>query len=304
MARAVDEQTQPGVPAKISDKRRRQDVANDESIYREVDQELAEDRLWNNIRRRGPLLAVVAVAIVGAVGASQFINAQKNAAGAQAARAYDALNQTLEESPDDAVPALELFIESAPDGYAALGRFRLAAQLARDGEKDRALAQYRSIYGDDSLPGRFRDLARIRAAHISIDESRDAVIADIGDLENAETPLGPYAREILGVAALSAGDYETAHALFQRLLITPSAPAPLRARAEEFAALAASAKAGVDISWNISETGPSIEDLQDALAPAAPVVNEPAGDDPLGEEHGPDDGHDHSGADEETEGEE
>ena len=256
-------------PGHFIDTGHRRHVANDETIFREVDQELAEDKLWTRLRRQGPALIGIAVLIVAVVAVSQYLSGRTQARENAAARDYADLQQTLTESPEDAVAALELFVEEAPDGYGALARFQLAARLASEGERDRALEQYRTIYGDDDLPGRFRDLARLRAAHISIDNGRDAVIADIGDLETAASPLALYAREILGLASLDAGDFETAQAAFRRLMSDPTAPPSMKARAEEFAALASEAKAGVDISWPEDAGRTTVDDLIDALGPDA-----------------------------------
>ena len=244
-------------------------MANDETIFREVDQELAEDRLWTDIRRRGPFLLGLAFLVVAAVAVTQVMRAQKASVENEAARAYNDVLTTINETPEDAEAALELFLDDAPDGYAALARFRLASGLARDGETTRALELYRAIYGNGDLPRRFRDLARLRAAHISVDQGRDAVLTDIGDLENADTPLARYAREILAIAALDAGDYEYARTTFRTLMTDPASPPALKARAEEFAALASQGRAGIDIAWPENAGRTTVDDLVNALGASA-----------------------------------
>ncbi|MEL7240643.1 MAG: hypothetical protein AAGK78_17425, partial [Planctomycetota bacterium] len=70
-----------------------------------------------------------------------------------------------------------------------------------------------------------------------------------------------YAREIAGVAALDASDFETAQSIFERLSLAPEAPDALRQRAEEFSALASAGKAGAALTTEVQ-----LQDLSTALS--------------------------------------
>lgn len=238
-------------------------MANDESLFREVDQNLAEDNLWNNIRKRGPFVLAAAIGIVAVVGVFQFTETRRQSIAKQAARDFQQLQETLGEAPEDAEAALELFIDSAPAGYQALARMRLAALLSSEGNRKGAIAQYRAIYNDSASAQRIGDLARLRAAFLSLEDGREAVLADIGELENDPGQMGIYAREVVAMAAISAGDYQTAETMFRGLAINLDATASLRARAEEFAALASAGKSGISLDWPESSTG--IDSFLDAL---------------------------------------
>lgn len=222
-------------------------MANDESILREVDQELAEDDLQQKLRKFGPALIGAGAAIVLGVAGWQFWNAREEAtAKAQALEFNDAV-ELLAEDQDGGRGALSA-VGEAGGGYGVLARLQEAASYARGGERLRAVETYRLVYNDRSAQARVRDYARLRAAYLSLTDGRDAVLSDLGDLTESGGAFSTYAKEVSALAALGEGDYETAQSMFRELTLDLTAPAPLRTRAEDFAALAATGKAGVNIS--------------------------------------------------------
>jgi len=223
-------------------------VTNDESAFREVDQSLAEDRQWEFFSQNAPMVIGAASVIVLAVGSWQFMKAQQKSAAENAAIEFRDVVVTLEKTPDEGREALSAFAADAPDGYGVLAQFRQAASLARSGAREDALVIYREIYEDGRASKRLTDLARIRASYLSISDGRDAVLRDIGALSEDGSAFGAYAREIVGVAALAAEDFETAQSMFERATLELTAPENIRLRAEEFAALAAAGKAGVNLT--------------------------------------------------------
>ena len=238
-------------------------MTNDESLLREVDEGLAEDNLWRTISARGPAIIGAAVALVAGVAGWQFYESQSSAAADKAARAYREV--LAAEENDGAAPLRERltsFLEDAPGGYDALARFQIAAAAAREGDREAALAQYRELYDGGGASARLRDLARLKAAYLALEDGRDAVIAALGKLEADETALGFLARELLGVAALKAGDYQTAETMFLEAKNADDTPAGVRARASEFAALARVGKSNGALEW------PKPQSAADAAAAA------------------------------------
>ncbi len=264
-------------------------MANDESVLKEVDQELAEERQWAMFRKYGPAAIGAGAAVVLAVGAWQVWNARKDAgAKAEALEFRDAV-ELLEEDPSGGRTALEGLIEEHNSGYSLLAAFQRAASFARDGERAAAINAFRKIYQDGGAPKRLRELARMRAAYLSLDDGRDSVLNHLGDLAESESAYAPLAKEIAGLAALQAQDYETALSVFRTLSIDIGAPEAVRNRAEEFAALAASGKAGVNITGEMR-----IDDLLSVLGEAA----EPTGEDGHTHADGEEGAHSHDEAEE------
>ncbi len=222
-------------------------MANDDTILREVDQELAEERQWAMFRRHGAFVIGGALAIVLGVAGWQLWNAQKDAAAKEHALEFRNALEVLDENVEDGQAALTAVAEEG-GGYGLLAKFYEAASYASEGERAKALEVYRGLYNDSSVSRRLREFARLRAAHQSLADGRDAVISDLGDLPQSEGPFAPYAREISALAALGAKDYETAHSEFTQLSLDNASPETVRSRAEDFAALAAAGRAGVNIT--------------------------------------------------------
>jgi len=218
-------------------------VTNDDTILREVDQALAEDKTATAFQKNLPLILGAAFVAIAGVGGYQFWQSNRTAAAEQASRAYEEAVKAGEG--DEAKAQFEALAKGGGGGYATIAKMRLAGEHASQGETSKALGLYRDVYSAGGASKRVRDLARLRAASLSISEGRDAVIKDVGALETDATPIGDYARELLALAALKAADYQTAETMFLKAAASLDAPEPVRQRAKEFAAIAAAGKSGV-----------------------------------------------------------
>lgn len=219
-------------------------MTNDDTILREVDQALAEDTASQSIRKHLPAIVAAGLIVVGGVGGWQFWTAQRTAAATKASAAYDEALRNA--GGEEATKTLETLADGR-GGYAALAKMRLAGDHAAKGENDKALALYRDVYAGGGGSKRLKDMARLKAAYLSLGDSREAALTDVGALETDETAIGFFAREILALAAFKAGDYQRAEEMFLKAAASPDAPEGVRLRAAEFAALASAGKAGVEI---------------------------------------------------------
>ena len=253
-------------------------MTTDDPILREVDQALAEDKTATEFKKNLPLIIGAAIAMVAGVGGYQAYQANKTAAAEKASLAYQSAIDAGEG--EEAEKQLET-LAAGDSGYAQIARMRLAGEHAAHGEKEKALSLYREVYGASGGSKRLKDLARIRAAYLSVADGRDAVIRDIGALETDTSALGHYAREILALASLRAKDFQTAETMFLKAAADLTAPEPIRQRAKEFAALATAGKSGVELPSFEASTKSEAEilleqleaagsDLSSIIAPAAP----------------------------------
>ena len=217
-------------------------MSSQEDVFiREVDEDLQQDNQLAFLRRYGPLLAAAGVLLLLIVGGAEVLEARGEAARAEASEAYA---ETLERGAEP--DALLSFAETAGGGYAALARMRAAGLFARAGSQQEALAAYALVYGDDDLPAALRDLARVRAGYLALEEggaAADGIVVSVGS-----EPLLPFAREVSGLAAMARGDHRTAAATFRAIEATETAPADLRGRAGALAALAEAGEAGVPLT--------------------------------------------------------
>jgi len=216
---------------------------NDDMMLREVDQALAEDETSQSIKKNLPAIIAGALIIIVGVGGWQIWDAQRAAASAKASAAFDGALKSA--GSEDGTKELRSLADGS-GAYAALAKLRLANERAAAGEREAALALFREVYSGGGASKRVKDVARLRASYLSLADNREAVLKDIGDLETDQTALGFYAREVIGLAALKAGDYQSAEEMFRKAASSPDAPEPVRLRAAEFAALAGAGKAGVE----------------------------------------------------------
>ncbi|MEM8771072.1 MAG: tetratricopeptide repeat protein [Pseudomonadota bacterium] len=236
-------------------------MANEDSVLREVDQELAEDKQWLLFSKYGPAAIGAGAAIIVGVGAWQVWTAmQTRAAGEQAIEFNNAI-ETLAEDAESGRAELAA-IAGGSSGYAVLAEFRRAGSLAADGQTEESIAVFQSVYADSAAPKPLRSLARLRASYLSLDQGREAALGHLGDLSEAQGPFSHHADEVIGVAALRAEDYQTAISIFDRLKAAPATPEPLRIRATELRALAVAGQNGVNITGDIR-----IDDILGAVAP-------------------------------------
>lgn len=253
-------------------------MANEDSvILKEVDQALEEDQTWEFFRKHGTALIAGAVLIIGGVAGWQLWDHLRTQSAERQALEFRTALELLSENPEAGRAALEA-VAAEKGGYGALAGLRRAASYASSGERLKAIEVYRTIANGDS-PRRIRELAQLRASYLALADGRDAVIAELGSLPEESGPYSFYAREILGVASLNAEDYESAAATFSTLSLDLESPGGVRERAEEFAALAAAGKAGVNIT---GET--QLDDLLQAVGEDA-VPQEAIEEDHSGHNH-------------------
>lgn len=255
----------------------------DDPILREVDQALAEDKTATEFKKNLPLILGAAFAVIAGVGGYQAWRSSRAAAAEKASIAYE---EAAKAGEGEAAEQQFEMLAGGKGGYAAIAKMRLAGEHAAHGETGKALTLFREVYTSSDASKRVKDLARLRAAYLGVGGGRDAVIKDIGPLEADATALGHYAREILGLAALKAGDYQTAETMFLKAAATLDAPEPLKARAREFAALAAAGKSGATLPTFEASSKSDAELLMEQLEEAgsdlssiiAPQADQPAPD--------------------------
>ncbi len=240
-------------------------MTNDDTILREVDQALAEDKTSESFKRYFPAIIGGALTVIIGVGGWQLWSNQRAAAAAKASAAYD---EALKTGGDEkAIASLES-LASGSGGYAALSMMRLAGEHAAKGERDEALKLYREVYAESAGSKRLKDMARLKAGYLALADGRDAVLKDVGGLETDPTSIGYYAREIIALAALNAGDFQNAEQLFRKAASSAEAPETIRLRAGEFAALAGAGKAGVKFPVVEESKKSELERMMDSLEEA------------------------------------
>jgi hypothetical protein len=208
-------------------------MSQDDSFIREVNEELRQDQaraLWD---RFGPAFIGLAVAVVLAtaafVGWEYWVESQANKSGDEFSAALQLANSGKNDEALAALAALE------KDGYGAyplLARMRAATVLDQKGDFTGAVKEFDEVSGDGSIPDAIRDMARLRAALILVDNGTyEDVSARVEPLTADTNTLRHSAREALGLAAWKSGKAKDAIALFDQIASDDGAPRNLRQRA-------------------------------------------------------------------------
>ena len=207
-------------------------------IFREVDEEVRQDQalaLWTKYQN---LIITVAVLIVAVAGGWKLWQAQQlKAAHAADEKLHAAMALSREGKPQEAEAAFAALAKDAPSGYAAIARLRAAGELTAKDRKG-AVAAFDKIAADSSADPLFRDIARLRAGMIRVDDADMKEIEErLSPLAAAGQPFRASARELLGLAAIKFGDLDAAGRWFDQIVSDAEAPSGAKQRAEAFLGL-------------------------------------------------------------------
>lgn len=217
-------------------------MSNPENFIDEVTDEVRRDRFFSILRRYGWILGLAVLAAIGFAGWHEW----RKAAGQETAQQFgDALTLAL-ESPQ-AAGSLQEIAAHEPAPRAALATMLAAAASASDPAARATLAaQLGTAAADRSLPGPWRDLARLKqivlaGAAMPISERQAA----LDELARPGAPFRPLALEQLALLSLEKGETEAAVTALQALQQEPELTAGLQRRVVQLlVALGAAPAAG------------------------------------------------------------
>lgn len=206
-------------------------------IFREVDEELRQERVEKLWKQYGKFVIAAAVLIVLGVGGWKFWQTQeRDARIAEGARFAEAAALLEAGKPTEAANAFAALAGETTSGYGILARLNEAAIRVQAGDAAGAIDIYDSVAGDGNVPGSIRKLATVLAGIqalrvASIDLA--AIEAKLGPLTQAGEAYRYIALEILAVAAQKAGDIEKAKTHYKSIVDDPAAPTSVRSRASQ-----------------------------------------------------------------------
>ncbi|MSO81363.1 MAG: tetratricopeptide repeat protein [Alphaproteobacteria bacterium] len=211
---------------------------SDDLIFREVDEDLRQDRYRKIWRRWGRwVMAAAAFAVVATAGTVAWRDWQAEQRAADSARFDAADRRATDGDTAEALTAFEALAADGGTGYAMLARLREASLHAAGGDAAKAVATLDALAADGGIPQLYRDLANLLAALHGL-ETQDptAVRARVAPLTADANPWRFTALEISALAALRQDDRAAARQLYQSLVDDPATPQGLRGRAARMAA--------------------------------------------------------------------
>ena len=211
-------------------------MSND-TLLREVNDELRSDRMRALWKRFGPYVIGGAVAIVLLVAANEGWNWwQKSTAATSSDQFYTALELADGADIAAASTALDRVVAEGSGSYPTLARFRQAALLASEGNIAEAVAAYDALATSETNP-RLRELALTLGAYLLVDGGDVAAVEQrVGGLLSPDNPMRNAAREVVGLTQYKANDLSGAMASFEAILDDPSASQELTSRIQIFVA--------------------------------------------------------------------
>lgn len=203
----------------------------------EVEEELRKDEYNRLLKRYGPFLIGLIVAIVAATGYMEYRKSSADKAARAVSYAYVQANEKAETNPRGAVSDFVAISEKAPSGYAGLSLMRAASLELDAGNRDRAVALFDQAASKFEKP-RHVQLAQLKAGYILAGDGRyDDVRSRMATLAAKDQPYESLARELLGFAAMQSGDMAGAREQFSYLENIPGILPSVQSRASQYLSL-------------------------------------------------------------------
>lgn len=204
---------------------------SDESLFREVDEEVRQEQYKKLWARYGNLVIGVCLAVILGVGGYQGWNYWQTK---QAEAAGDSFFTAAELAAAGKQAEAQAQFESVSHpGFRGLAQLREASLLASSGKPTEAVAIFDAVAADNTADATLRDLARIRAAAALADTASFADIESRLKAFDAEgNPWRHVAREIMASVQWRLKDYPAASKLVERILADTETPPTLRQRTQ------------------------------------------------------------------------
>jgi hypothetical protein len=203
----------------------------DESLIREVDEEVRQDeykKFWD--RHGSKLIALAVLLVVAVAGYEGWTYYQRNQAEAASIVYLDAVKKATDGNYDDALSA---FAVVKHPGFQELGRLQQAAITAAKGDVDKAVTDYDAIIADKNVEPVLVDLARIRQGYLLVDKATpDQLLTKLGMFDKDGNAWRHAAREIFGLAAYRVKDFTMADRYMNAIFADPEAPQAIKQRAQ------------------------------------------------------------------------
>ena len=211
-----------------------------EGLMSEIESDIREEELskiWK--KYSGVVMAFAISLVVGVIGFQAWRQYETRVRG-EIALSYDTAAKQLDAGELD--PALKGFQDIAgrrrAGGYYVLSRLGEAAVQLKKNQPAEAAKVYAALATDNSIDPAFHDLAIVLRALHSLDTANpkelETALAPVTDASNA---FSFSALELSAVLSAKQGNTKHAYALLQRILGDPTAPAGVRQRATDLAAL-------------------------------------------------------------------
>jgi len=210
---------------------------DNESFYREVDEELRRDQMKTYWERFGKLVIAGIVLLLAAIGGFIWWQNQKVVkAGERSETLVSALDEVASGRRNAAIPKLDGLIQSGSDGHRAAALLTKANIAVEAKDLKGAAALFKQVADDGDLAQPYRDLALVKMTAVEFDTlPPQAVIDRLKGLAVAGNPWFGSAGEMVALSHLRLNRPQQAAALFAAMAKDKKLPDTLRSRATQMA---------------------------------------------------------------------
>lgn len=209
-----------------------------DDIFKEVDEELREERLTKIWKRIGPyVIGILSGAIIitsAVIGYREYDETQRQNWGVQFA---EAMNLSEEGNWQESIDLFETLTEKTNLGYKTLSLFQAASLYAKNGNKEKALEIYQSLE-NKALDENFQDLATLMLIYLQFDNADPEILEKrIEKLASKGNPWYYNAVELKGFLFAKQKNKEKQIEIFNILSKDNKAPEGVRTRANDMLAI-------------------------------------------------------------------
>jgi hypothetical protein len=210
---------------------------DNESFYREVDEELRRDRARTMWERYGKLAIAGVVLLLAAIaGAIYWNNQQQVQAGKQGEQLISAFDDISGANKGPATAKLDTLAKAGQPGYRAAALLTKADLAIEANNLPGAAALFRQVAADQSLDETYRNLALVRQTHVEFDTLQPQAVVDrLKPLAVAGNPWFGSAGEMVAISYLKLNKPQDAARIFAAMAKDKQVPDSVRSRAVQMA---------------------------------------------------------------------
>jgi hypothetical protein len=210
---------------------------DNESFYREVDEELRRDQMKTYWERFGKLVIAGIVLVLAAIGGFIWWQNQKQVrAGERSEQLISAFEDIAARRKAAAVGKLDALAKSGADGHRAAALLTKADLAVEGGDLKGAAAIFKQVADDGGLAQPYRDLALVRMTAVELDTLPPQTVIDrLKGLAVAGNPWFGSAGEMTAISYIKLNKPQQAAALFAAMAKDKKLPDTLRSRATQMA---------------------------------------------------------------------
>jgi hypothetical protein len=210
---------------------------DNESFYREVDEELRRDQVRSYWERYGKLAIAGAVLLLALLAGILWWNNQRQVkAGEKGSQLISAFDEISAGNKAAALPKLDALEKTGTSGYRAAAILTRADLAIEENKLEQAAALFKQVAEDTKLDETYRNLALVRQTHVEYDKlPPQAVVDRLKPLAVAGNPWFGSAGEMVGIAHLKLNRPAEAARIFAALAKDKQVPESVRSRAGQMA---------------------------------------------------------------------